>query len=203
MNHQWMSRQIHLSHGIWYRKGHSIQEGHRIAANVHHAVIRKQSFPFMGGCHRSHIPHFLPGKLACWPMARGSILQLTWYFSSSPSSTACLKIILPQCADIESMSSSGMSIVQSLHCCHYYRYRVNACIANQFKRAMWGPWKIHQSTNSCESTSRWERRWQVFRRDMLGNCLALMVKWSIEAAGPIYHADTMHGKARQASTTGT
>ena len=28
---------------------------------------------------------------------------------------------------------------------------------------------------------------------MLGNCLALMVKWSIEAAGPIYHADTMHG----------
>ena len=29
---------------------------------------------------------------------------------------------------------------------------------------------------------------------MLGNCLALMVKWSIEAAGPIYHADTMHGR---------
>ena len=87
-----------------------------------------------------------------------------------------------------------MSIVQSLHCCHYYRYRVNACIANQFKRAMWDPWKIHQSTNSCESTGRWERRWQVFRRDMLGNCLALMVKWSIEAAGPIYHADTMHGR---------
>ena len=30
-------------------------------------IIRKQSFPFMGGCHRSHIPHFLPGRLACWP----------------------------------------------------------------------------------------------------------------------------------------
>ena len=127
-------------------------------------------------------------------LARGSILRPTWYFSSSPSCTGCLKIILPQCADIESMSSSGMSIVQSLHCCHYYRCWVNACIANQFKRAMWGHWKIHQSTNSCESTSRWERRWQVFRRDMLGNCLALMVKWSIEAAGPIYHADTMHGR---------
>ena len=33
----------------------------------------------------------------------------------------------------------------------------------------------------------------MFRRDMLGNCLALMVKWSIEAARPIYHATTMHG----------
>ena len=33
----------------------------------------------------------------------------------------------------------------------------------------------------------------MFRRDMLGNCLALMVKWSIEAAArPIYHHATHH-----------